>query len=87
MSEVVEKLKVSDSDWKFEEDISNPVRGIRWYTRTIEFSRSLDSDEIKEVKGILQKDPKCPGWTPISSYQLEGAMGKYRFSTCMDSSD
>lgn len=87
MSEVMEKLKVSDSEWKFEEGISNPQRGIRWYTRTIEFSRSLDSEEIKEVKEVLQKDPKCPGWTPIAGYRLDGTMGKYKFSTCWDSSD
>lgn len=84
LKQVVSTIKIKkDSLWVFNEQTSRPHRGLRDYSRKIEFEKDLTKDEMELFKEYLQKD-NCPGWTPIW-FKKDGKV--YTFSTTWDSSD
>lgn len=76
---------ISDSKWKLNEETSILNRGIRDYDRYIEFRRSLDFEELSEIKTFMKKE--MPTTSPIYAVPVGGNMAKYRFMTTVDSSD
>jgi hypothetical protein len=75
---------LNDTQWNMNKTSSIPQRGIRDYSRTIEFDRDLTSEELNLLKQFLARDG-CPGWTGVRSIRLK--TGVYKFNTTWDSSD
>ena len=75
---------IEDSTWDMNRGSSIVRRGIMDYDRVIKFERDLTNIEMELLKQYLARD-NCPGWTGILDRKL--GVGKYSFSTTIDSSD
>lgn len=76
-------MNFDDTGWLRYKQTTNT----RYYKRVITFQEPQSEEQIELIRGNLQRDPACPGWTGVKVTPVDNTPTTYQFTTEYNSGD